>query len=95
MPNKKDVIKVMKEVKDPELNIDIWTLGLIYNIDLKEKSKIDIKMTFTSPFCPFGPQIVMGVKDGLQKVGFKEPNVEVVFDPPWKPSEEVKEMLGM
>jgi len=90
----KRIIDVMKKIRDPELDIDIWSLELIYDIDVKEKN-IDIKMTFTSPMCPFGPQIVNSVKTELKGIGFEEPNVEVVFSPPWEPSEQVKEILGV
>ncbi len=94
MLTKDDVIVIMKKVEDPELGIDIWTLGLIYDIQVKN-DVADIKMTFTSPMCPFGPQLVGEVKTLLQKKGFKEQNIEIVFEPPWKPSEEVREMLGV
>jgi len=52
-------------------------------------------MTFTSPMCPFGPQIVENVKTEIKKIGYNEPKVEVVFNPVWEPTEEVKEMLGI
>lgn len=92
---KEDAIKVMKVIKDPELNIDIWTLGLIYDVNLKEGNNIDIKMTFTSPMCPFGPQIVNELKSRLKQVGFNEPNINVVFEPQWQPSQEVRDILGV
>ena len=91
---KEDAIKVMKVIKDPELNIDIWTLGLIYDVNLKEDD-INIKMTFTSPMCPFGPQIVNELKSRLKQVGFNEPNINVVFEPQWQPSQEVRDILGV
>ena len=94
MLTKEDVVEVIKTVQDPELGIDIWTLGLIYDIEVKEE-QVDIKMTFTSPMCPFGPQLVSSVKKKLEEKGFKQQNVEVVFNPPWEPSDEVKEMLGV
>ena len=91
----KKIIDVMKNVQDPELGIDIWSLGLIYNIE--ENGKLDIIMTFTSPMCPYGPQIVSELKSGLKEKGYKEEmvNVNVVFNPLWEPSEELKEALGM
>jgi metal-sulfur cluster biosynthetic enzyme len=89
----KNIVDAMKGVKDPEINMDIWTLGLIYDIKV-EGSRVDVTMTFTSPMCPFGPQIVDSVKEGIKDLGYTA-EVEVVFNPVWKPSEEVKEMLGV
>jgi len=85
--------EALKKVIDPELGIDIWTLGLIYNMEIK-KNKIQIKMTFTSPMCPYGPVLVENVKNELKNIGFN-PEVEIVFTPPWQPSEEIKMMLGL
>jgi len=85
--------EALKKVIDPELGIDIWTLGLIYNMEIK-KNKIQIKMTFTSPMCPYGPVLVENVKNELKNTGFN-PEVEIVFTPPWQPSEEIKMMLGL
>jgi len=94
--NKVDVriIDTLKKIKDPELDIDIWSLELIYDMNINN-NEIDIKMTFTSPMCPFGPEIVRQVKEGLQFLGYNEPKIELVFSPPWSPSEEVKELLGI
>ncbi len=93
--NKDSVIEILKMVKDPELDIDIWTLGLVYKIDIK-KNAIDIEMTFTSYACPYGPMLVEDVKHKLGHLkGIKEVKVEVVFNPPWQPNDEIKAMLGM
>lgn len=95
MPTKEEAIEVIKTVQDPEIQIDIWTLGLIYNLDAKDIETIDIKMTFTSPMCPFGPMIVEELKGKLTSKGFKTVNVEIVFEPLWQPSEELRMMLGV
>lgn len=91
----KKIIDTMKNVQDPELGVDIWSLGLIY--DIKKNGKLDIVMTFTSPMCPYGPQIVSELKSGLKEKGYKEDsiNINIVFNPLWEPSEELKEALGM
>jgi metal-sulfur cluster biosynthetic enzyme len=95
MTTRDDVIDVLKSIVDPELYIDIWTLGLIYDVDLKEDS-LDIRMTFTSIACPAGPELVEEVKQKTEVLpGVKTTNVEVVFEPPWQPSEELKAMLGI
>ena len=93
---KQKIIEVLKKVNDPELHIDVWTLGLIYNIELKEKI-VDIKMTFTSPMCPYGPFLVDEIKSKIKTSDKKieEVKVEVVFQPIWQPSDEVKAMLGI
>ena len=95
MPTREQVIEAMKTVKDPEIQVDIWTLGLVYAIDIKDQKTIHVKMTLTTPFCPFGPQIMMDLKAKLMKLGFKDPNIELVFDPPWEPSDEVRDLLGL
>jgi len=94
MITKEQAIEVLKKVEDPELSIDVWTLGLIYGIETKEEG-IDIKMTFTSPLCPYGPMLVDDIKRRLTDLGAKTVNVEIVVTPPWEPSEHVKELLGM
>jgi len=95
MPTKEDAIEVAKTVLDPEIQIDIWTLGLLYNIDVKNPEQVDIKMTFTSPTCPFGPMLVDELKKKLAEKGFKTANVEIVFEPVWQPSQELRMMLGV
>ena len=96
MERKEEIIEVLKKVNDPELHIDVWNLELIYNIEIKENI-VDIKMTFTSPMCPYGPflvdQIKSKIKEDLNWV--KEVKVEVVFTPVWQPSDKVKEILGI
>lgn len=95
MVTREQVIEVLKTVEDPEIFLDIWFLGLIYNIDIKEDA-IGIDLTFTTPLCPAGPMIVDEVKTKVGKLeGIKTVDVKVVFTPPWEPSDEVKAMLGM
>ena len=95
MATKDEVIEAIKRVIDPELFIDIWTLGLIYDIDIND-SRLNIKMTFTSMACPAGPQLVGQVKSETESMeDIEETNVEVVFDPPWEPSEDLKALMGI
>jgi metal-sulfur cluster biosynthetic enzyme len=92
---KDQIIDALKTVLDPELFLDIWFLGLIYNIQI-ENGQIEIEMTFTSPMCPAGPQLVEEVRSKVGSLpGVEKVNVQVVFNPPWQPSDEVKGMLGM
>ena len=92
---KADAVKALKTVEDPEIRMDIYTLGLIYDIKIGDQDNIFIKMTLTSPACPFGPTIIENSKTSLKKTGFKDPKIEIVFDPPWEPSQDVKILLGV
>lgn len=95
MATNEDVMNVLKSVNDPELSIDIVTLELIYNVNV-ENDNVKIKMTFTSPMCPYGPMLVEEIKAKVNQLnGVKEVNIEVVFDPPWQPSEELRATLGV
>ena len=95
MPTKEDVMNVLKGVNDPEIGIDIVTLELIYNVNV-ENDVANVKMTFTTPMCPYGPMLVEEIKTKVRELdGVKEVNVDVVFDPPWKPSEELRATLGV
>lgn len=92
---KDEIIEALKTVEDPELFLDIWFLGLIYNIDI-EQARVKIQMTLTSPMCPAGPHLIQQVKEKVGAVtGVGEVEVELVFRPPWEPSDEVKAMLGL
>lgn len=92
---KEPIIETLKKVNDPELNIDVWTLGLIYDINIDENN-INIKMTFTTPMCPYGPWLVEDIKKKLSEIkDVNSVNIEITFDPPWQPSEELRAMLGV
>ena len=78
-----DIINAIKTVYDPEIPVNIWDLGLIYNIEIKE-SEIVITMTFTSPTCPMMEELMAQLKDVVQNVAGNTPvRVELVWDPPW------------
>lgn len=95
MATKQDVENVLKGVVDPEIGIDILTLELIYDIKVNE-GKIFIKMTLTTPMCPYGPMLIEEVKAKTSQIdGVKEVDVEVTFDPPWQPSEQLRATLGI
>ena len=81
--SKDDLVGVLKKVYDPEIPVDIWELGLIYNIDIG-KDEIVITMTFTSPTCPMMEEMLAQVKDNVSSVSGGVPvRVELVWDPPW------------
>ncbi len=95
MITSEELIEVFKGYDDPELNIDVWTLGLIYKIEIVDNSHVKILLTFTSPMCPFGPEMVAELKRRIQAKGVENVEIEITFDPPWEPSEELREMVGV
>lgn len=98
MVEKEQVIEVLKKVYDPEIQYDIWSLGLIYNIGI-EGNKVKILMTFTSPMCPYGPALMEDVRRQVSAIdGVGEVVLELTFTPVWNPdkmSEEAKIALGI
>ncbi|OGH58953.1 MAG: hypothetical protein A2725_04375 [Candidatus Magasanikbacteria bacterium RIFCSPHIGHO2_01_FULL_33_34] len=94
MINKDDVIKILETVLDPELGIDIWTMGLIYDINIINENQIKILMTYTTPTCPAGSEIQQNMRSTLSKAGFEKIDIKVTFDPLWQPSEELRAALS-
>ena len=98
MVEKEKVIEVLKKVYDPEIQCDIWSLGLVYNIEIADK-KVKILMTFTSPMCPYGPALMEDVRRNVSSVeGVGEVNIELTFSPVWGPdkmTEEARMALGI
>ena len=96
---KDNIIKNLRSVYDPEIPVDIYELGLIYNIKVNPKGFVDIKMTLTSPNCPVAEILQEQVKQAAKKTkGVKDVNLKLVFDPPWTPdmmSEAAKIELNM
>ena len=92
------VIERLKLVYDPELPVDIYELGLIYELITHTNGIIKVVMTLTAPGCPVADQILQDVERGLSVIeGVKEVRVEITFDPPWDRemmSEEAKLELG-
>ena len=83
MTNKDDIINALKKVYDPEIPVNVWDMGLIYDIDINADSVV-IKMTFTSPTCPMMEEILEQVRAAVQSVsGEKTVRVDLVWDPPW------------
>ncbi|MDY3978489.1 MAG: iron-sulfur cluster assembly protein [Tidjanibacter sp.] len=94
-----EVAAVLKNIYDPEIPINIYDLGLIYDVDFDADGVVAIKMTLTAPNCPVADTLVDEVQKQVSKVkGVKEVVVEIVFDPPWDKSmmsEEALMELGM
>ena len=81
----KDIEKALKGVKDPELNLDLVVLGLIYDIDVND-TDVKVVMSLTTPLCPVAPQIVEDATNAVLSVdGIETADVELTFDPPWTP----------
>ena len=93
------IIEALKTVYDPEIPVDIYELGLIYEIDIQDAGKVEIKMTLTSPMCPVAESLPMEVQQKVWEVdGVSEVSLNVVYDPPWNKemmSEEARFALDM
>jgi metal-sulfur cluster biosynthetic enzyme len=95
MLTKERIIEELETIYDPEINLDIYTLGLIRHIIIHEDT-IDITMTYTTVACPAGPLIQQEIRDALLTLdGVKRVNIEVTFDPPWKPPTNLRQMMGV
>ncbi len=82
-----EIIRVLKNIYDPEIPVNIYDLGLIYNINIDEQNNAEIKMTLTAPNCPLADQILMDVKRNVTFIeGVNDVSIKLVFDPPWDKS---------
>lgn len=92
------IVDAIKTVYDPEIPVDVYELGLIYDIIISDDQSVKIEMTLTSPNCPVAESLPKEVEDTVSIVpGVKSAEVKVVFDPPWDQnmmSEEAKLELG-
>lgn len=83
MPTKEIIIEQLKKIFDPEIPVNIWDMGLIYDIAISE-DEIVIKMTFTSPTCPMMEELLAQVRENVTSVADGIPvRVDLVWDPPW------------
>lgn len=93
------IVEVLRTVYDPEIPVNVYDLGLIYKIDLKDDGTVDLQMTLTAPGCPMADMIMEDVRQKLEGIDtVKQANVEVVFDPVWDESmmsDEARTELGM
>lgn len=93
------VVDALRQVYDPEIPVNIYDLGLIYEISVDDSSKVDVKMTLTSPSCPVAESLPVDVRAGICRlVEVTDCEVELVWDPPWGPdrmSDVAKVKLGM
>jgi len=93
------IVKVLKTIFDPEIPVDIYELGLIYDVFVNEDCEVKILMTLTTPNCPVAESLPQEVEDKVKSLKMvKDAEVEITFDPPWTQelmSEEAKLELGM
>jgi FeS assembly SUF system protein len=93
-----DIVKVLKNIFDPEIPVNIYDLGLIYEVDVDEDRKVIVTMTLTAPNCPLADELLDEVHEKVGKVeGVTEAIVNLTFDPPWdkdRMSEEAMLELG-
>ena len=93
------IVKVLKTIFDPEIPVDIYELGLIYDVLVNEDNEVLIWMTLTSPNCPVAETLPVEVEEKVKSIDeIKDVEVEITFDPPWTQdlmSEEAKLELGL
>ncbi|MEI7922381.1 MAG: iron-sulfur cluster assembly protein [Planctomycetota bacterium] len=92
------IVNALKTVIDPELNVNIVDLGLIYTVQTRG-SEVDVEMTLTTPACPAGPEILRNSVKAVEKVeGVTKANVKLVMNPPWSPArmtDDARDILGI
>ncbi|TLP77321.1 SUF system Fe-S cluster assembly protein [Maribacter sp. ACAM166] len=93
------IVRVIKTIYDPEIPVDIYELGLIYDVLVNEDNEVKILMTLTSPNCPVAESLPAEVEEKVKSINeIKDAEVEITFDPPWTQdlmSEEAKLELGL
>ncbi len=97
-PSPDTVRKALRAVKDPELNLNIMDIGLVYDVEVNDGGQVDVRMTLTSPGCPAGTEIIDDVKRVVTDLdGVTGVEVELVWDPYWTPEKmdpRVRAFLG-
>ena len=93
------IIKTLKTIYDPEIPVNIYDLGLIYEIDVDDDNNVKIRMTLTTPNCPIADDIISEVQHKVEAIqGVNSVNLKLTFDPPWDESnltDEAKLELGL
>ncbi|MFA6072881.1 MAG: metal-sulfur cluster assembly factor [Candidatus Woesearchaeota archaeon] len=84
--SEKEIKDALSEVYDPEIAIDIVSLGLIYNIDINSENDVKLTMTLTFPGCPYGPAMLEEIEDKLKEIPtIRNVVIDLTFEPPWTP----------
>jgi FeS assembly SUF system protein len=96
---KQGVVDVLKTVYDPEIPVDIYELGLVYDVNVEEGGSVVVRMTLTSPMCPVAESLPPEVEEKVRGVaGVTDVKIDLVWEPPWTPSlmsEAARLELGM
>ncbi len=83
-PTEEQVTEALKTVFDPDIPVNVYDLGLIYGIDIRESGKVQVTMTLTNPNCPVADDLLLQVREAVQGIHeVQEAEVKLVFDPPW------------
>ena len=94
-----ETVKMLKTVFDPEIPVDVYSLGLIYKIDIDDDANVSIDMTLTAPNCPMADFLFEDIRQKVESIeGVKSVNVQLVYEPEWDQSmmtDEAKLELGM
>ena len=100
LPSKEDITEALRPVMDPEIRIGIVDLGLIYDIDINDEAEVKVKMTLTTPACPYGEMLVTSAHGAVEELdSVTKVEIVLVWDPPWDPNEMctdlAKDQLGI
>lgn len=100
LPTRKEIYDALRPIQDPEIRLGVVDLGLIYDVIIEPEGKVEVKMTLTTPACPYGPVLMDLVHKTVQKLsGVTDVEVGLVWEPPWDPkemaSDEAKDVLGI
>lgn len=100
LPTTEQIFEVLKPIQDPEIRIGIVDLGLVYDAIVDDNGKVTVKMTLTTPGCPYGEMLMTMVHKAVEQLeGVTGVEVRLVWDPPWDPkemsSDTAKDILGI
>lgn len=100
MPTRDEVMARIAPIEDPEIRIGLVDLGLIYDVEFQKEGKVKISMTLTTPGCPYGPRLIEDVRKAVLGLdGVDDVEIDVVWEPPWNPtemaSEYARDVLGI
>ncbi|MEM0506177.1 MAG: metal-sulfur cluster assembly factor [Thermosphaera sp.] len=79
------IVRVLESIVDPEIGIDVYNLGLIYNIEIVDEKRVKIDMSLTTMFCPLASTLPLMVIDQLKEALNLDADINIVYDPPWNP----------
>ena len=92
------IINALKTVFDPEIPVDVFELGLIYDVQINEDKSADVVMTLTSPNCPVAGELPSWVQEAVANAGYSPVRMQLTFDPPWEMSfmsDDARLLMGM